>query len=648
MSLKSADPRIVLTETTNNSNCIFDYAAGGVLEISVDDNDVDSSSKFQVRIDGATAGMTLDSTGLGIGTTGPATKLDLRDTSTTAYPFTSADSGTYSYTPYAHEINIRNNAYGSSTSALWSGIHFHSGEQVNTAGDGSLGRQGTARISAVFQGQYKADLVFGTRNTSFAERMRLTADGKLGLATATPSSPLHAKGVDIAIGIHDYPQLTLETASTDGAVNKGSGIMFLNHDGNQGKFGGNIRVLNENGTSGDHASYMAFATRPAGGSVSEYLRINSDTTFGVNYAGKPSDFADGTDYLVKYAAKGDEPNVVGSYQLFGGTQRAANGYNKLMGYTHGYWGGSRVVASMGVLTNTTSGGAGHGFGGWVFHTGESGNGDGGAITGESLRINFRKDITTSATNDFARANVGFTARHGDSFAICRDGGTPVEINRKTNDGGLIGFFQDCTEEGNIAVSGGTVSLNGGHLSRWSQFKGLSTTDESERPTIYKGTVLSNLDDLCVWSHAETPAVLYTQDDEDNNEIPSGKNVGDVKTAAKPAWTESNPQLNMTKISDAAGDKNVAGVFWEWDDDGDDYGDYVNDFYVAMTGDMVIRVAASTTVARGDLLESAGDGTAKPQADDIVRSKTIAKITSTTAAATYADGSKAYPCVLMAC
>ena len=102
---------------------------------------------------------------------------------------------------------------------------------------------------------------------------------------------------------------------------------------------------------------------------------------------------------------------------------------------------------------------------------------------------------------------------------------------------------------------------------------------------------------------------------------------------------------MTKVSDTEADKDVAGVFWTWDDDDDEI---VNDFYVAMTGDMVIRVAASTTVARGDLLISAGDGTAKPQADDIVRNSTIAKIISTNHTATYADGSKAYPCVLMAC
>ena len=185
----------------------------------------------------------------------------------------------------------------------------------------------------------------------------------------------------------------------------------------------------------------------------------------------------------------------------------------------------------------------------------------------------------------------------------------VNVMNRESDGTLLEFKTTGTARGSISVSGNTVSYNGGHLSRWSQIKGLSTTDTSARPTIYKGTVMSNLDDLCVWKDKEPE------------------------------------QLNMTKISDTEGDKDVAGVFWAWDEDNTVE---VNDFYVSMTGDMVIRVAASTTVARGDLLISAGDGTAKPQADDIVRSSTIAKITSTTSTATYADGSKAYPCVLMAC
>ena len=223
---------------------------------------------------------------------------------------------------------------------------------------------------------------------------------------------------------------------------------------------------------------------------------------------------------------------------------------------------------------------------------------------ERMRITSGGDVTTTGNTSFSRAAAGFTARNGDSVSITRNGGTPLEMNRGTNDGHLINFFQAGSLEGVISVSGSTVSYNGGHLSRWSQFAG-----GAERTEILRGSVLSNLDEMCEWS------------DEDNE------------------------QLNRMKISDLEGDINVSGVFVSWDDDDDTY---TNDFYCAMTGDFVIRIAQGTTVARGDLLMSAGDGTAKPQDDDIVRSKTIAKVTSTTVSTTYADGSYCVPCVLMAC
>ena len=234
-----------------------------------------------------------------------------------------------------------------------------------------------------------------------------------------------------------------------------------------------------------------------------------------------------------------------------------------------------------------------------------------------MRIDSSGNVNINSTGDLdafrlagAGSNVrGHLLRADGIQASTTSGQQLASLNRLDSDGNLINFIQNGSLEGNISVSGSTVSYNGGHLSRWSQIKGLSKTDKSARPEIYQGTVMSNLDDLCEWEG------------------------------------EENQQLNMTKVSDVDGDKNVAGVFWTWDDDDDEI---VNDFYIAMTGDMVIRVAASTTVARGDLLISAGDGTAKPQADDIIRSSTIAKIISTNHTATYADGSKAYPCVLMAC
>jgi len=177
------------------------------------------------------------------------------------------------------------------------------------------------------------------------------------------------------------------------------------------------------------------------------------------------------------------------------------------------------------------------------------------------------------------------------------------LNRQGSDGTLIDFRQADTTEGSVSVSGTTVSFNGGHLSRWSQLP-----NEEDPSSILKGTVMSNLDEMCEWGE------------------------------------EDNEQLNKTKVSDVEGDPNVAGVFvaTSFSEDGP------LDFYLAMTGDMIIRIAEGVTVQRGQLLMSAGDGTAKPQGDGFVQDKTIAKVTSTHVTCTYDDGSYCVPCVLMAC
>jgi len=204
------------------------------------------------------------------------------------------------------------------------------------------------------------------------------------------------------------------------------------------------------------------------------------------------------------------------------------------------------------------------------------------------------------------------------------------LNRQSSDGDLQYFAQANTVEGSISVSGSSVSYNGGHLARWSRL-----ADDSKDTSIVRGTVMTNLDEMVVWSHDAIEAQDAVYDEE-------GNLVSEV-IEAKEAYTENNEQLNKMAVSSVEGDPNVSGVFVRWDES-----DGFNDFTVAMTGDMVIRIASGTTVARGDLLMSAGDGTAKPQDDDIVRSKTIAKVTSTHVSHTYDDGSYLVPCVLMAC
>jgi hypothetical protein len=148
--------------------------------------------------------------------------------------------------------------------------------------------------------------------------------------------------------------------------------------------------------------------------------------------------------------------------------------------------------------------------------------------------------------------------------------------------------------------------------------------------------MTNLDKMAVWSHDAVEAQDVVLDDDGN--------IVSRPVEAKDAYTEDNEQLNCMAVSSVEGDPNVAGIFEGWDEEEDGF----NDLVVAMTGDNIIRIAKDVTVARGDLLMSAGDGTAKPQDDDIVRSKTIAKVTSTNVSHTYDDESYLVPCVLMAC
>jgi len=226
---------------------------------------------------------------------------------------------------------------------------------------------------------------------------------------------------------------------------------------------------------------------------------------------------------------------------------------------------------------------------------------------ERARITSGGDFVVGKTSAALGTAGGYITQQGEA-ALTVNGNPVLYVNRLTDDGDLVRFFQATTQEGTISVSGTTVSYNGGNLSRWAQMPG--TKDD----TLVKGTVMSNLDEMNVYTDAE------------GNQV-------------------DNEQLNKVKVSDVEGDVNVAGVFVNWTYDDAHQVDEIN---MAMTGDMIIRIAQGVVVQKGDLLMSAGDGTAKPQGDDIVRSKTVAKVTSNHVTCTYADGSYCVPCVLMAC
>jgi hypothetical protein len=276
-----------------------------------------------------------------------------------------------------------------------------------------------------------------------------------------------------------------------------------------------------------------------------------------------------------------------------------------------------------------------------------------ANNGERMRLTSTGTMLIGKTaSNIATAGTQIDAGGDAAFTV--NGNPVLYVNRLTSDGDLVRFFQDSNLEGNISVSGATVSYNGFTGSHWSRF-----IDES-KPDVLRGTVMESLDQMTDWYHAEFET-SHTEKDADGNDVvktstqkepyalKANEKEGDVITYnfegidyQATIVKEKDVKHMMSKISDTSEAKNVYGVFSHWDND-----DLINnDFYVASVGSYVVRIKAGQTVSKGDLLQSNGDGTAKVQADDLVRASSFAKVLSNTVIETYEDGSFIVPCSLM--
>jgi len=278
---------------------------------------------------------------------------------------------------------------------------------------------------------------------------------------------------------------------------------------------------------------------------------------------------------------------------------------------------------------------------------------------ESFRVIRTGNVCVGKASDsFGTAGHTFYTESGSVGATeitSQSGIRPLAIQRLGDDGELISLHQAGTKEGNISVSGSTVSYNTFCGSHWSRLA------DNSKPTILRGTVMESVATMCDWYQAVAQVAESTDSDgnvtpahnvKESIILPDGKSVGDAVTFTSQGkeYTgkyvkEDNEQLPMCKISNTADSKAVYGVFMAWDDADDGLDGDVNDMNVASLGAFVVRVHKDETVAIGDYLQSKGDGTAKKQADDILRASTIAKVTSTEKTHEYADGSYCVPCTL---
>ena len=199
-----------------------------------------------------------------------------------------------------------------------------------------------------------------------------------------------------------------------------------------------------------------------------------------------------------------------------------------------------------------------------------------------------------ALGSFAAAGTTIysTGTNNGAFNGTRDGGYILALNRLTSDGNMVEFYKNGGLKGTITVSGGTVSYNAFMASHYSE-----TTDTE----LLFGTVMETTGELVEDSYSD------------------------------------QKRLTKTMISTTLDSAAVYGVWLSPMEHGGET--------IAALGASWCRISSSATVAVGDLLASNGDGTAKVQSDDIIRSKTIGKVTSTSIKETHPDGSYVVPVVL---
>jgi hypothetical protein len=265
--------------------------------------------------------------------------------------------------------------------------------------------------------------------------------------------------------------------------------------------------------------------------------------------------------------------------------------------------------------------------------------------------------TTNATPGLGDSDTGLSYEfpNGAFFVSRGDNNTCVFLNK--NSGSNSGAYMDFNKSGSAV---GSISHNGSGVVSYNNFQGshLGRLVDRSTPDIKVGTLIevtgTPLDYKCVpftytdvdgetqkmrkpWTGAEAVGATVSFDW-------NGTTYSGVVTDEN---AENDYEKSLyTQVCATAASKAVLGVFMCWDDDTKRlYTDSYNDMLVTSVGNFVVRMASGQTPAIGDLFESDANGCAVVQTDDIIRSKTIGKITSTEKQVVYDDGSFLVTCIL---
>ena len=241
----------------------FDIAADGMLTITT------------VDPDGAEADIILAPDGnVGIGTTSPATALDVVIDDSTA-------NGVSTVLTLGHSTS------GTADDNIGTEVLFKT-----EASDGNM--KNTASMQAIMtnadegDSTYDGAIQFRTINAkTWVDSMRITHEGKVGIGTAAPGAPLHIQ-VDATTASAPIEVLRLgilEATDIELAVGMGPSIDFYVPDTSTGssteKIGGRIAVVKENAGDNNNEAGMSFYTSLDGSPSTEKVRIDKDGNVGI-------------------------------------------------------------------------------------------------------------------------------------------------------------------------------------------------------------------------------------------------------------------------------------------------------------------------------------------------------------------------------
>jgi hypothetical protein len=357
-------------------------------------------------------------------------------------------------------------------------------------------------------------------------------------------------------------------ASTINSANNGGRLVVGDGSGNEG-----MTIYSGNGS--DEYGIIYFADGTSGASTYQgwlaYFHDVNALTLATSGTEKMRITTDGNVEIKTTTAAGSNSQSLPGYLQFSGFGWDTNSGSDPIGARITMGGSYSGVISGGVVPHLAFS---------IQNSGDAGSTS--ETMDEHMRIRGDGQIIFNKTSTNGAVAGGRISAIGNEFTVASD--VVFYINRQSNDGTLISLRQGDAEEGTISVSSSTVSYNG--FSGNHESSGIPTNTAI-------GTVVSTIDELDVY-----PDTDYK--------------TGEAHSKAG----ETRADHAKIKVSDSVGDKRVYGVLSSFNED--------NKPIIASVGIGSVKVTGACE--GGDLLESNGDGTAKVQDDDIIRSKTIGKVT----------------------